>query len=272
MSLPLPDASTLTAPALGASVVALWVQPGDLDPAILAQVVGGTDAERLERLVVACTVASDHLYGASGRRWQGAGGRRVVVAAPAARGGWAVGVDGHHLTGVAGHRSTSWCMPPRIPLPDYPITAITEVVTAAGLVAVDPALYRLDRNSGLVIVRPDGVPAWATNGWGCTEYRISYVFGMTPPPGGREAARKFAGQLLLAGIPDADGCELPERVQTVSRQGITMGFAVDDFAFLDKGRTGIRDVDTWISSVNPTGTQRRPSVWSPDTHGTVRTL
>ena len=47
-------------------------------------------------------------------------------------------------------------------------------------------------------------------------------------------------------------------MQTITREGITMTL-LDPQEFLDKGRTGLPDVDRWLVLVNPGG-QRSPSV------------
>jgi hypothetical protein len=97
---------------------------------------------------------------------------------------------------------------------------------------------------------------------------VVYSYGQGPPDGGRLAAGALAGQiaLWLAGSKD---CKLPERVTSVSRQGVSMT-VVDPADFLDKGRTGISVVDLWLAAVNPHGHRQRPRVWSPDTAITVQ--
>jgi hypothetical protein len=54
---------------------------------------------------------------------------------------------------------------------------------------------------------------------------------------------------------------LPERVQTITRQGVTVGF-LDPQDFLEKGRTGITMIDLWLRSVNPRGISRRARMYA----------
>lgn len=61
----------------------------------------------------------------------------------------------------------------------------------------------------------------------------------------------------------AANCQLPERVTTVQREGLTYTL-IDPLDFLKEGRTGIASVDMWLSMVNPAGLKSRPQVWSPD--------
>lgn len=91
-------------------------------------------------------------------------------------------------------------------------------------------------------------------------FEIEFTWGRPVPIGGQIAAGALANEIFKALCDDED-CRLPERVQTVTRQGVTVGFA-DDFAGLEDGKTGIWLVDAWVSSVR---TMRRPSrVYSPD--------
>lgn len=119
---------------------------------------------------------------------------------------------------------------------------------------VPPTSYRVD--FGRVLIRTDG-GTWPT----CQDlslpptsegtFLIEYTKGIEVPEGGQVAAGELALELAKAMCNDND-CKLPQRLQTITRQGVTMGF-MDSFEGLDKGRTGIWSIDAWLASV----TQRR---------------
>jgi len=50
-------------------------------------------------------------------------------------------------------------------------------------------------------------------------------------------------------------------VTSIARQGVTMTFGTEMFP---GGRTGIREIDAYLFSINPHGLKMPPMVWSPD--------
>ncbi len=113
--------------------------------------------------------------------------------------------------------------------------------------------YRVDE--GRRLVRQDG------GTWPLTQdllaapgepdtFVIEYERGLPVPAGGRVAAGALAMEFAKAMCNDSS-CRLPERLQTVSRQGVTVTM-LDGFEDLAEGRTGIWIVDSWVASVvNP---------------------
>jgi hypothetical protein len=93
-------------------------------------------------------------------------------------------------------------------------------------------------------------------------WHITYEFGKPPPSGGRLAASILACQIALNRC-GGDGCVLPQRLQDVTREGVSMTFA-DPLDFLQRGEVGIYEVDLWLNSVNPKKIQRRASVYRAD--------
>lgn len=83
---------------------------------------------------------------------------------------------------------------------------------------------------------------------GCfqTAIRVYYRTDSTLPPSTEYLIAWLANQLMLQ--QSGRACELPQRVTSVSRQGVSWSF-VDPMDFLDKGLTGIGQVDTWVSLV-----------------------
>jgi hypothetical protein len=90
---------------------------------------------------------------------------------------------------------------------------------------------------------------------------VRYIYGTGVPPGGRMAAVKLATEMLegMRGGP----CKLPERVTSVSRQGLSWTL-LDPQDFLDQGRTGIYEVDMLIRALNPARALAPARVFSPD--------
>jgi hypothetical protein len=141
--------------------------------------------------------------------------------------------------------------PPALRLPG-PVASITQVLID-GVVLPQPGHYRVDNHT--LLVRTDG-EAWPT----CQDmsapttaentFEVSYLYGATVPPQGQLAAGVLACELGKAAAQDPS-CLLPRRLQTIARQGVTMTF-LDSMDDLDKGRTGIWVVDSWVASLmNP---------------------
>jgi hypothetical protein len=99
--------------------------------------------------------------------------------------------------------------------------------------------------------------------WGlCDDATVTYTFGAQPPALGRIAAKAMADQYVMAMVGDEE-CALPQRVTQISRQGMSWTL-LDPQDFLDKGRTGIYQVDLFLTTVNPDGARLRSRVFSPD--------
>lgn len=139
----------------------------------------------------------------------------------------------------------------RLKLNHSPVREITEI-TISGT-PVDPATYEL--LNGYLVNRDAG---W---GW-CSEPVITYTFGSRPPALGRMAARRLANELILA-VEGDEACALPSRATSISRQGISFQI-FDPQDFMDKGHTGLYEVDLFISTVNPGKNKKRAKVFTPD--------
>ncbi|MBB3665908.1 hypothetical protein FB384_004867 [Prauserella sediminis] len=129
---------------------------------------------------------------------------------------------------------------------------------------LDPTVFRLV--DGNRLIRVDG-QKWPD----CQDFTadldepgafgIDYWRGNPVPPGGRRAVALLACELWKAcnGLE----CQLPNRVEQVQREGVTMTM-VNSQEFLERGRVGITEADMWLSSVNPSGLRQPPAVYSPD--------
>jgi hypothetical protein len=125
---------------------------------------------------------------------------------------------------------------------------------SVGARALDPSTYAVYDHS--YIAAPSR--CWNT----CDDVTVTYRYGAPPPALGRIAAKALADQYVLA-MEDSDECTLPQRVTQISRQGMSWTL-LDPQDFLDKGRTGIYQVDLFLSTVNPDGARMRARVFSPD--------
>lgn len=158
-------------------------------------------------------------------------------------------------------RCNQQCRLERVKLPGT-INQIDEVWVDG--VLLPPTAYKIEAYRWLV--RIDG------ENWPCHNdltgepgdpgvWTITYSYGKPVPADGRIAARMFACELAKARC-GADNC-LPQRLKTISRQGVEMAFA-DPLEFIDKGEVGIYEVDMWLNSVNPSKLKRRSRVHRPD--------
>lgn len=91
-------------------------------------------------------------------------------------------------------------------------------------------------------------------------FEITYWRGVPVPVGGQVAAGILAREFAKALCNDSS-CALPQRVQTVTRQGVTVA-VLDEFKNVERGRTGLWAVDSWVASV--TRPRRPAKVYSPD--------
>jgi hypothetical protein len=139
-----------------------------------------------------------------------------------------------------------------IKLPHDEITEVTAV-----LINGEPfSSWQLVRGSWLE--RTDG------DRWGKSTDTtlVTYGYGVAAPAGGVNAVVQLAVEIMKWQTQD-NSCRLPKRVTSITRQGVSLA-VIDPMRFLDKGRTGVYEIDLWLAAVNPQGRQRRGRVWSPD--------
>lgn len=93
-------------------------------------------------------------------------------------------------------------------------------------------------------------------------FAVSYWRGVPVPPGGRRAVAQLACEVWRA-CARPDSCKLPRRVNTIRREGVTYTM-LDPMEFLGDGKTGLTEVDLWLTAVNPHGVRSPSTVFSPD--------
>lgn len=200
--------------------------------------------------------ASTILYRLSGGKWPGVQADSIRPAV----GGCSCG------SGRTRSRSIRWVS--EFALPCTPVLTVSAVYLDGEL--LDEARYRLDDNRFLVFV-PESETA-ELRGWPCCQdmladpltdddtWQVDYTWGGLPDTGGVMAAARLALELAYARVPGLFGkCRLPQRVQSVSRQGVTYAM-LDDLRLFAEGRTGLMEVDLWLGSLT-IGVKRRRSAF-----------
>jgi hypothetical protein len=146
------------------------------------------------------------------------------------------------------------------------VQEVTQVAISG--VPLDAASYRVD--DGRWLVRTDGL-VWPTNDDVTLTpplFQVTLRHGLPIPPDGVNAAAVLACELAL-GCAQDNACRLPKRVQTITRQGVSM-VLMDPLTILDEGKFGIPEVDYFVKGANPYGNRQRARVVNPDVPRSVR--
>jgi hypothetical protein len=140
-----------------------------------------------------------------------------------------------------------------------PVGGIVEVTLDGA--TVDATAYRVD--GGTRLVRTDGLcwPACQDMTADITEpgsFAVTYYQGAAPDPLSLYIAGLLAAEYYKACTADKT-CRLPQKLQSVARQGVTYQIAFDD-----DGTTGIREVDDYVARLNPHHLKMPSVITSPD--------
>lgn len=144
---------------------------------------------------------------------------------------------------------------------------------------VDPLDYRVDNKRKLVaqngLTWPTCQDMTRPAGEGGT-WTVTYQRGKPVPELGLYAAGMLACELVKACTPATVGeCRLPENVRSVVREGVS--YDLEPFVLggqdgtAEFGRTGIPEVDMWLTLVNPRKATSRSRAYSPDRRRPRRT-
>jgi hypothetical protein len=158
-----------------------------------------------------------------------------------------------------------------------PVSGIVEV-RFSGSGVVDPATYRVDDYQWLVRQGPAVTGSGETDCWPISNdfnfpvtgplapadnsaWQVTYLWGMPVPA----VLLRAAGELACEWAKSCMGaeCRLPQRVTSISRQGVTVSLA-DVTQLLENGLTGVPTVDNLIRAFNPYRLVSRMKVQSPD--------
>lgn len=220
----------------------LWVDPTDAE--VLVAVSGVEDPSGEEQAVVtqAVALASEILTLATGFRVHPAG--EITEESQTA-----------HLTRLN---------------PVYgPVTEIVSLVRVEHDESEHPVAYRRVGNSVQVATQRGfygSIPLWRTNwarGNRTVIYRFTYRFASTVTPTARAMLLHYAHEFFLWLTGDESGCDLPENVTSIDREGLGITLVTPQ-DFLDRGRTGLGKIDTWLAMVNAKHALRPPQVFTPD--------
>ena len=246
---------------------------------------GLSDEQVQSMCAEAAEAASEVLYSLSGRQFTGNCGPVTIrpVARPEnadtrawvfAGGGWGYGWGASFIGNLGAPPVMALYaedMPPYIELYDFPVTEILEVKINGTV--IPPEEYELREFKWLIRKLPTpGYQATERWGWPTSQiqylpdtqqatFSVTYKFGQDPGVMGRMAAKALAENILKPLLGDANA--YPERVTTLTRQGVTAQIA-SVIDIMKSGGTGIRTVDQWLIAVNPLKLRKRPVVSTPD--------
>ena len=144
--------------------------------------------------------------------------------------------------------------PTQVRLRHKPVISIERVTTPEG--DLTPEIDYLLANDAY-LVRPNR-GTWNLD----CGIEVEYTYGTLAPAMGRQAAIALGNQFVLA-YEGSDNCTLPDRVTSISRQGVSLT-VLDPQDFLKDGRTGIYEVDLFLAVANPSKALKRAKVFSPD--------
>lgn len=225
-------------------------------------------------------IASEVLFILSGRKFSGlcedtvrptafcAIDRDPILNAVGAVAAW----NGNYGIGTRNHVCSNTVS--ELPLPGSPVAEITEVKEDGVVLAASE--YRVDNNRWLVrLPDADG----NRRHWRCSQrldlaatedytLQVAYKFGQAPSKSGVEAVRALSCELAQA--CKGKECSLDRRIQSLSRQGVTIQLPGLIDALKD-GHIGVPAVDLFLYTFNPTDQRSRSRVLSPDrANGTRR--
>ena len=162
----------------------------------------------------------------------------------------------------------------RVHLPGRPIISVESVKLGGQEVTG----WEVENRSSIRLPRTCNSWIWSSSGWSWTGYGslhdalypkkcgpliVEYTYGSPPPEQIEKAIESLTCELDKAYSGDWGSCRLPERVTSISRQGMDMTI-LDPQDFLENGKTGIVEVDLAISIFNRGKAKRRARVYSAD--------
>jgi hypothetical protein len=236
----------------------LWVQPEELG-----------DYANTEFAQEACETASYLLWSMSGRKFSGETivterytctlrnnrlGPSTKTNSPVLFGGDVYNIPSGDYDEYSELVSDGMSPESRIKLRGRPVTKVHSIRNKNGAF-LSPSQYYLVDHSTIHIVA--GTP------WTPCNTEITYSYGYAPPTAGKMAARTLALEFAKLWAGD-DDCMLPQRVTSVSRQGVSYTI-LDQQDFIAELRTGLYAVDLFLKSVNPDGARAKAKVFSVDT-------
>jgi hypothetical protein len=237
----------------------LWVVPSDLGATY-------SDSEYADD---ACQMASNILWAMSGRKYSGITTvtERYITSVDSFRyqGISAKNFQAHLVNGSvynmasedwndSAYQSDGTSSISRIRLRGKPVQEVHLVRSLYDGHIVDPDYYYVSEHNE--------IRAYSGTPWPPGNVEVTYTYGIRPPVAGRMAAKLFAIELIK--FWTGDDCALPDRVTSISRQGVSYT-VLDNQDFLENMRIGIYAVDLFIKTANPSKALAPSKVFSPDT-------
>lgn len=234
----------------------LWINPEELG-----------DYAETEFAYEAAKAASNLMWALSGRKYSGittvteryvcAG--RIYRYGPSINNNQAVLVDGDvynfysdDMDFYEGMTADGITSSSRIRLRGRPVRKIHVVRDRSGKVISPNKYYLVDHST---LQASLGVP------WTPCNIEITYSYGVEPPTLGKMAARTLA--IEFAKLWAGEDCDLPQRVTSISRQGVSYTL-LDSQDFVEDLRTGLYAVDLFLKASNPDKARAKARVFSPD--------
>jgi hypothetical protein len=234
----------------------LWVTPDELEAPYNAS-LNAYDA---------CKSASNILWALSGRKFSGITTvtENYVCPIPAYRSAGDVYpfqpllIDGEMTNVLAIDAVDSYLSDPSSPgrrvfLRGRKVIRIHTLRDRAGKI-IDPDTYYLVNHSAIQMT-PNA-------SWNPCDVEVTYTYGTPPPTAGKFAAKLLATEFVKLWDGD-DTCTLPDRVSSVTRQGVSYTI-LDNQDYVDDLRTGIYAIDLFLKSVNPDRARAKARVFSVD--------
>ncbi|MFM9590705.1 hypothetical protein ACKI16_29385 [Streptomyces scabiei] len=252
--------------------------PCEAWPVALCCDTDGVEAEELTRWTL---IASQILWGLSGRRW----GPCPITVRPCRRscldalpsyavqwqsaGPWIPYIDTYGVwrnASVCGCRSDCSCSELCEVYLAGPVYDVTEVQVDGTVLPVEA--YRVDAAG--MLVRTDGgcwpecqdmsAPAGSEN-----TFFVTYRYGLPLDEAATAAVSELTCHLLkgCSGGSGSCGCKSRQNMTKLSRQGVDYEWA-DPTAIYAEGRTGLPLTDLWLNMVNPYRLTSPSRVYSPD--------
>jgi len=134
-----------------------------------------------------------------------------------------------------------------------PVISIVDVFSGG----VEIPLTDIELRNNAFIMRKDKTPFVLSPQ---EELVVTYTHGSPPPIAGKRAAVRLANELILAEKQDPN-CALPDSVTSINRQGISYTL-LDPQVYIEKGRTGVYEIDMFIYGANPRGALKKPNVYT----------
>ena len=236
----------------------LWVTPSDL----------GTTYSASEYADDACQVASNILWAMSGRKYNGSTTvtERYITSIDAFRyqGASAKNFFPYMIHGSvynlpaedwndSAYQSDGTSSLSRLRLRGQPVQEVHMMRSLYNGNIISPDSYYIAEHSTLIAY--NGTP------WPPGNVEVTYTYGAKVPAAGRMAAKTFAIELIR--LWSGDDCALPDRVTSVSRQGVSYTI-LDNQDFLENMRIGIYEIDLFLKTANPSKALAPSKVFSPD--------